>query len=195
MPLTKFLKRTLLIIFTIWIYLILSITVYQNYQERKMYQVIYDYLASWKPGQISESSRVVTREKNLTTELDPELAKRLSGQILLQVEENGEAWYVNPADRMRYYLGRPQDAFSLIKNFGQTTKHADIDKYLGAKFPANLAGRILIDADTAEAYYIHPQELRGYYLAQPLDTLRIMKDLGMGIKDEELRKIEVGDLL
>jgi len=47
-----------------------------------------------------------------------ELAKQLSGKILLQVEENGEAWYINPADEKRYYLGRPSDAFRLMQNLG-----------------------------------------------------------------------------
>lgn len=30
----------------------------------------------------------------------------LSGKILLQVEDRGEAWYVNPANLKRYYLGQ-----------------------------------------------------------------------------------------
>lgn len=36
--------------------------------------------------------------------LDAELAARLKGRILLQVESLGEAWYVNPRDGLRYYL-------------------------------------------------------------------------------------------
>ena len=36
------------------------------------------------------------------------------GRILLQVEENGEAWYVYPENRLRYYLGRPDDASALM---------------------------------------------------------------------------------
>jgi len=40
------------------------------------------------------------------------------GRILLQVEKNGEAWYVNPAEEKRYFLGRPEDAFSVMRNLG-----------------------------------------------------------------------------
>ncbi|MFH0840541.1 MAG: hypothetical protein V1865_00940 [bacterium] len=47
--------------------------------------------------------------------VDNSLVKRLTGRILLQVEEHGEAWYVNPTDSKRYYLGRAQDAFALMK--------------------------------------------------------------------------------
>lgn len=45
---------------------------------------------------------------------DP-LVNNVLGKILLQVEEHGEAWYVNPADKKRYYLGRPEDAFEVMK--------------------------------------------------------------------------------
>ncbi|MFH1766562.1 MAG: hypothetical protein ABH826_00495, partial [Patescibacteria group bacterium] len=46
------------------------------------------------------------------------LSASLSGRILLQVEENGEAWYVNPIDERRYFMGRPADAFQLMRNLG-----------------------------------------------------------------------------
>lgn len=48
----------------------------------------------------------------------PELSQKLSGLILLQTEENGEAWYVNPADKNRYYLGRPASALRIMKELG-----------------------------------------------------------------------------
>ncbi|MDD5071734.1 MAG: hypothetical protein PHQ42_03295, partial [Patescibacteria group bacterium] len=41
-----------------------------------------------------------------------------AGKIFLQVERNGEAWYVNPADKKRYFLGRPADAFDVMRNLG-----------------------------------------------------------------------------
>lgn len=57
-----------------------------------------------------------------------DLIPRLSGQILLQVEENGEAWYVSPKDNKRYFLGRPIDAFQVMKNLGQGISNIDIVK-------------------------------------------------------------------
>lgn len=54
---------------------------------------------------------VLIAQFSLATE---NLTQKLSGQILLQVESNGEAWYVNPADYKRYYLARPSDAFDLM---------------------------------------------------------------------------------
>jgi len=56
------------------------------------------------------------------------LASKLAGRILLQPESNGEAWYVNPVDNRRYFLGRPQDAFDLMKKFGAGISNADLNK-------------------------------------------------------------------
>ena len=59
-----------------------------------------------------------TIEKGGRSPLDEEFAKRLAGRILLQVEQNGEAWYVNPENNKRYFLGRPADAFEIMRNLG-----------------------------------------------------------------------------
>ncbi|RLC37766.1 hypothetical protein DRH27_03560 [Candidatus Falkowbacteria bacterium] len=40
------------------------------------------------------------------------------GKIFLQIEGNGEAWYVNPNDAKRYFLGRPADAFNVMRFLG-----------------------------------------------------------------------------
>lgn len=49
---------------------------------------------------------------------DLNFAKEQQGKIFLQVEENGEAWYVNPNNFKRYFLGRPADAFNIMRNLG-----------------------------------------------------------------------------
>ncbi|MCX6786124.1 MAG: trypsin-like peptidase domain-containing protein [Candidatus Komeilibacteria bacterium] len=40
---------------------------------------------------------------------------RFRGQILLQVESHGEAWYINPKDGKRYFLGTADDAYQVMK--------------------------------------------------------------------------------
>ena len=47
------------------------------------------------------------------------------GKIFLAVEQNGEAWYVNPADSKRYFLGRPADAFAMMRNLGLGVSNTD----------------------------------------------------------------------
>jgi len=66
------------------------------------------------------------------------LAHRLKGKILLQVEQNGEAWYVNPANEKRYYMGRPTDAFNLMRESSIGITNANLEKIQLAD--ANLGG-------------------------------------------------------
>ncbi len=56
------------------------------------------------------------------------LPARLSGYILLQVESHGEAWYVNPENKVRYFLSRPNDAFFLLRKFGLGISDKDLKK-------------------------------------------------------------------
>lgn len=52
-------------------------------------------------------------------------SKHQAGKIFLQVENSGEAWYVNPGDSKRYFLGRPGDAYNIMKKFGLGVSNAD----------------------------------------------------------------------
>jgi len=119
------------------------------------------------------------------------LAQKLSGRILLQVQSRGEAWYIHPADQKKYYLGRPQDAFELMRKLGLGVKHEVIVN----KNYSKLLGEILIDTeDNGKAYYINPLDKKSYYLGRPNDAFQIMKTLGMGITNINLDKILSGYL-
>ncbi len=47
--------------------------------------------------------------------IDQELIKNLSGRILLQVQKNGEAWYLRPDDNKRYYLPDGEAAYQIMR--------------------------------------------------------------------------------
>ncbi|MCL4385055.1 MAG: serine hydrolase [Cyanobacteria bacterium] len=49
---------------------------------------------------------------------DRALINRVKGNILIDVENHGEAWYVNPNDGLRYYLKDGKSAYELMKKFG-----------------------------------------------------------------------------
>lgn len=120
-------------------------------------------------------------------------ATNLSGRILLQVEEHGEAWYVNPVDNLRYYLGRPDDAFEIMRNVGLGAKTSDINKFLFSSAPTRLSGRILLQVeDDGQAYYVNPVNLKLYYLGRPADAFSVMRNLGLGITNSNLAKISIG---
>ncbi|MFH1822538.1 MAG: C39 family peptidase, partial [Patescibacteria group bacterium] len=107
--------------------------------------------------------------------------------------DNGEAWYVYPTTGKRYYLGRPQDAFNLMKKLGLGAKHEFIANT--NIFPERLTGMILLDVEkNGEAYYIFPQNLNKYYLGRPSDAFNIMRELGQGISNEGLVNIPIGVL-
>ncbi len=65
---------------------------------------------------------------NESLTINAELQKKLSGLILMQIEQNGEAWYVNPYDLKRYYLGKPLDAFNLMRKLGLGITNKNIAK-------------------------------------------------------------------
>jgi len=50
----------------------------------------------------------------------------MAGVFLINGEDSGKAYYVNPLDLKMYYLGRPDDAFNLMRNFGLGAKNSDI---------------------------------------------------------------------
>lgn len=119
-----------------------------------------------------------------------DLSAQLKGRILLQVEERGEAWYVYPADNERYFMGRPADAFDLMKKLGLGISNDDF-KNLNKVTLKKLAGRILIKVqDKGRAYYINPVDLKIYYLGRPADAFKLMRELGLGIKNTDLAKIK-----
>ncbi len=59
---------------------------------------------------------------------DLNFAKAQAGRIFLQVEQNGEAWYVSPENNRRYFLGRPHDAFSIMRNLGLGISNSDLSE-------------------------------------------------------------------
>lgn len=50
--------------------------------------------------------------------IDLNFAGKHVGKIFLQVEAHGEAWYINPDNKKRYYLGIPTDAYALMRSLG-----------------------------------------------------------------------------
>jgi hypothetical protein len=121
-------------------------------------------------------------------------AASLSGRILLQVQDKGQAWYVDPVSVKRYYLGRAADAFQIMRNFGLGISNKDLDAFLLSKAPARLAGRIILKVqDKGQAYYINPQTLKLHYLGKPEDAFNVIRSLGLGITNTDLNKIVIGN--
>jgi len=116
------------------------------------------------------------------------------GKILLQVESHGEAWYVHPNTRHRHYMGRPDDAFNIMRELGLGVAHNELTNYLSSTFPSRLSGLIMLDVEShGEAYYVFPSDLKGYYLGRPEDAFKIMREKSLGISNNDLDKITIDD--
>jgi parallel beta-helix repeat protein len=120
-----------------------------------------------------------------------DLSQQLKGKILLQVEENGEAWYVNPQNSQRYFLGRPADAFRIMRELGLGVSEIDFNSW-GDTAPNRLWGRILLRVEAnGEAYYTSPDDGVMHFLGRPADAFAVMRGEGLGITTGDLGTINV----
>lgn len=126
-------------------------------------------------------------------------AQRLSGRILLQVESKGEAWYIYPKDLKRYYLGKSDDAYNIMRYLGLGITNADLQKipkntdtWSGDSALINrLKGYILLQVQSkGEAWYINPANGKRYYLKDGIAAQDIMRTLGLGATTKDIFSID-----
>ena len=71
------------------------------------------------------------------------ISERLGGKILLQVENNGEAWYVKPSDGKRIYMADGDVAYNMMRDLGLGISNNDL-----AKIPIGIEDRFeCLDTD------------------------------------------------
>ena len=146
------------------------------------------------------ASDISAQEKIITTKVDAKLALKLAGQLLLQTENNGYIWYINPKDNKRY-LVTFDNALALFKSFatGITEKNLNLipTKESGQKGNAALRtkfkGKFLLRVEAAgQVSYV---DLNGYRHDISADNLMAnFRALSLGISNVNLRKITVGEV-
>lgn len=148
------------------------------------------------------STDFVQREKKLVSKIDTKLVNRLKGKIVLQVQNKGEAWYIDPASAKRYYLKDGAAAFALLRRFGLGITNVDIAKISiegtvvrsTHSLSERLKGRILLQTQShGESWYINPITGLRHYLRNGDEAYRIMRNLGLGITTADVRKIPIGE--
>jgi len=142
---------------------------------------------------------------------DTILITRLTGYILLQAEEHGEAWYVNPADSIRYYMKDGAVAYQMMRSFGLGITDADLVKIPSVEdaTEANLVGgvcntnslansvkgKILLQVQQhGEAWYIDPDTCNRIYMKDGDSAYTIMRFLSLGISNDDLSKVPSGEI-
>ncbi|MCK5211361.1 hypothetical protein KAJ89_01540 [Candidatus Parcubacteria bacterium] len=191
------LKKILLIDIVIVVYVILTSSIIDYRSEAKVTDIFIDSVIEWSEKQHGETRQVIERETRLSVEPDEELFSRLKGKILLQVESAGEAWWLNPDDKKRYFLGRPSDTWRMIQSQGIKIVGDELIQYLyfDKSFPSVMAGRFIINEDDiTDVYYVSPENLRGIKLKAAEEAWQAIKEQGLGISNEDIRKLKVAEI-
>jgi len=129
-----------------------------------------------------------------------ELTDRLAGFIMLLTDQHGEAWYIDPVSRLRYYLKDGPTAYEFLRTFGLGITNTDLatlpketDEYGGGALAERLAGRIILQVEErGQAYYINPIDLKAYYLKDGDAAYQIMRELSLGTLKEWVDDIPTG---
>lgn len=114
------------------------------------------------PTEDAATAEVVARETELFVKSDPTLVARIKGRILLQVEENGEAWYVEPLLGEKHYLRDGSSAYQALRRFGLGISDADL-----MKIPIGLESRFAENDADADGLSDKLEEALGTKLDDP----------------------------
>lgn len=154
-----------------------------------------------KPATIQEeipNPIEITNETVTETKVSEKLSQKLKGHILLQVEKNGEAWYIHPELGTRFYMKDGPTAYEMMRYFGEGINNANLEKI--QKGDSNLlerfAGRILLQVEShGEAFYIHPTKKTVHYLKDGPAAYQLMRELSLGITNNNLETISSQDFI
>ena len=105
------------------------------------------------------------------------------GRILIDVSSSGEAWYVNPATRMRVYLGRPAEALQRLQERAAQVNYFHVERIAlegetdgDVEYTKERAGFVLQPNDlVGAAWYVHPVLGIRMRLATPHDAWLVMQ--------------------
>ncbi|MCX6785400.1 MAG: hypothetical protein NTZ18_00935 [Candidatus Komeilibacteria bacterium] len=129
-----------------------------------------------------------------TTQAKPVL-NSIKGKIVLQVEQNGEAYYTSPKTNKVYYLKDGNSAYQTMKETGAGINEADFINLVssnpqGQALRKRFAGQIVLRVKArGEAYYINPTNLSVTYMPDGNAAYQIMKQQGVGISNDNLNKV------
>ena len=128
--------------------------------------------------------------------IDLKLVNRFKGQILLQVQQHGEAWYLHPVDGKRYYLRNGNVAYQIMRFLSLGITDNDLTQVTPtSSLTKRLKGYILLQVQQhGEAWYVNPFNNKRYYMKDGEVAYSLMRFHSLGITDADLAKIPIGTL-
>jgi uncharacterized protein (TIGR03790 family) len=165
--------------------------VFKNTEQKNELTISSETIAEAPIDLTNSTVTTVVTKSNTKVKIDKVFAAKQQGKILLQVEDKGRAWYVNPKNSKRYYMANGAEAFKIMRALGVGITNANLNKLKQNKALAKKqAGKILLQVEArGEAYYVNADGSL-YYLKNGAEAYNVMRKLGKGIKTSDLYKIE-----
>lgn len=125
----------------------------------------------------------------------------LKGQILLQSERGGSAWYTDPVTKRRYTLGTKKRALKVLRSRAVGVGSTVMKKIPRAKdnWDANetvfrtYKGRVILDINNrGVAWYVDPVTRKRYKMKNPKQTAKVIRAVGQPVKNTKLYKFKKG---
>lgn len=146
------------------------------------------------------ASDIIADEKKLAGKADAKLAARLSGKLLLQVERLGFIWYVNPSDNKRYFVSQ-ENALEIFRKLALGITEENLNQIPGkgnsnkgnTALRNRLKGKLLLRVEAkGQISYVDQEGYR--HDINAVNLMENFRNLSLGITNENLRKITIGEL-
>lgn len=112
--------------------------------------------------------------------------EKLRVHILLDVENNGKAWYLSPVSRKYVYLGRPDEAYGSMRGHSIILDEMRLSGLNGVdRAPAVLGG--LFVRGHEGLFYAHPDTLEISAIHGPAEAFALMRDSGLGARNVNIK--------
>lgn len=130
---------------------------------------------------LTTDERVKYQEEKFNVNRDDKVVNQYKGKIVLQVEENGEAWYIAPFDGSRYFLGNPQQTIERAILFaGQSILDLDEPGF----FLDETSPLVLYRSDSGEVFTLSNEQ----------DVVNLLSQVAIGLDNGQLRQIPFAEI-
>jgi len=91
-------------------------------------------------------------------------------------------------------MANGEEAYNVMRDLGVGIKNNDLEKIKNnEEFAKKHSGKIFLQIEEqGQAYYIN-SDGKAYYLKNGDEAYNIMRNLGLGITNENIRKIDIND--